>query len=105
MSLVLVSNGFVGVGKEKSSVTSNSFIMVAAQASSFAAKKTDKEFTGESIVQRKGLTFVHGFARSGETDARVCASAFSKGPFLYPGEAMSPVYLSLASHGGSFVVG
>ena len=97
MSLVLVSDGFVGVGKEKSSLINNSFIMVAAQASSFAAKKTDKEFTGESTVQRKGLTFVHGFACSEETFARVCASAFSKGPFIYPGEAMSPVYLSLAT--------
>jgi len=105
MSLVLVSDGFVGVGKKRSSAHNNSFIMAAAQASSFAANKTDKEFTGESTVQRKGLTFVHGFACSGETDARVYASAFSKGPFLYPGEAMSPVYLSLALQGGSVVVG
>ena len=64
MSLVFVSDGFVGVGKDMSSVTNNSFIMVAAQASSFAANKTDKEFTGESTVQRKGLTFLHGFACS-----------------------------------------
>ena len=77
MSLVLVSDGFIGVGKERSSPQNNPFIMAAVQASSFAAKMTDKEFTGESTVQRKGLTFVHGFACSGETDARVCASAFS----------------------------
>ena len=64
MSLVLVSDGFVGVGKEKSSVTNNS-IMVAAQASFFAANKTDKQFTGESTVQRKGLTLVHEFTCSG----------------------------------------
>ena len=75
MSLVLVSDGFVGVGKERSKANNNSFIMAASQASSFAATMSDKQFAGESTVQRKGLTFVHGFAWSGETDARVYSAA------------------------------
>ena len=54
MSLVLVSDGFVGVGKERSSPQNNPFILAAVQASSFAANMTDKAFTGESTVQRKG---------------------------------------------------
>ena len=52
MSMVLVSDGFVGL-EQTATLENNSFMMTVARASSFAEKSTERDFTGEKLSIRE----------------------------------------------------